>query len=99
MNILAGEEGIAVNWTAFLFMSPLAIMGILLVVFAGVIKDMADNSPRYANSIIPHKQSVGMYRAFGVGVIFVALLFGWLTAQPLSSGQRQPLPSTQVAPQ
>ena len=74
-------------------------MGLLLVVFAGVIKDMGDNSPRYAKSVIPHKHSVGMYRAFGVGIIFVALLFGWLCAQPITSGQRKPLPSTQAASQ
>jgi hypothetical protein len=68
-----------------------------VVVFASVIKDMADDNPRYAKSIFP-QPSTGSWRAMGVGLIFVALLFGWLMARPISSGQRQPLPSTQAAP-
>jgi hypothetical protein len=85
----------AVDWIAFLFISPLAIMGILLAVFAATVKEMVEASPRYAKS---PKYSVGFYRAFGIGIVVAAAIIGWLMAQPISSHVPKPFPSTQVGP-
>jgi hypothetical protein len=85
-----------VDWTTFIFFSPIAIMGILLIVYAATIKEMVEVTPRYAKAT---KYSVGAYRALGVGFISLFLILGFLMAQPMSSHEPKPFPSTQVSAQ
>lgn len=75
---------------SYILVSPLAIIGMLMVIFPGPLKEWVENLPRYA---MGRKFSVGFVRAYGIGFIFAAAASGWMMDRPLSSGQRQPLPS------
>jgi len=86
------------NYFGFWFMVlPVGLFGFTMVAFPRVWREWSDR--RYALSKRPIKidalqlRSDGAWRAFGIGIILVAIFAGRYVGRPHNIGQRQPLPS------